>query len=383
MPEGTTRRLAVALLLALAATPYAAAADPGPLLARIKAVGPEGEGNAEAGRAWRDLVALGPDALPAILTAFEGADDRAANWLRAAVDAVAEHELDAGRPLPADKLEAFIKERKHAPAARRLAYEWLTRIDATTPNRLLPGMLNDPSVELRRDAVEFVLKEARAKRDRKDRDGAKAAFKKALGGARDQDQVEAIAKALADFGEPVDIAAHFGFVRAWQVIGPFDSTGGKGYAAVFGPEKKVDLGAALVGKGGKEVHWAAHTTDDPYGNVDLNKAIGKHMGAAAYAYAVLESPDERAVEVRAATKNAVKVFFNGKCVYAKEEYHHGKYLDQHVARVKLHKGRNTLLLKVCQNEQTDTWAQEWDFQVRVCDSVGGAVPLTVVQEKGK
>src|SRR5690242_1954530 len=97
MPKGTTRRLAGALLLALAATPYAVGADAGPLLARIKAVGPEGEGNAEAGRAWRDLVALGPDALPAILTAFDGADDRAANWLRAAVDAVAEREVSAGR----------------------------------------------------------------------------------------------------------------------------------------------------------------------------------------------------------------------------------------------------------------------------------------------
>jgi hypothetical protein len=383
MPKGPTRRLAGALLLALAATPYAAAADPGPLLARIKAVGPEGEGNAEAGRAWRDLVALGPDALPAILTAFEGADDRAANWLRAAVDAVAEREVNAGRALPADKLEAFIKETKHDPAARRLAYEWLTRIDRTTPDRLLPGMLNDPSVELRRDAVAVVIKEAREKLDKKDRDGAKSAYKKAWEGARDQDQVEAIAKALKDLGEPVDIATHFGFVRTWQLIGPFDSTDGKGYAAVFGPEKKVDLATALAGKGGKEVRWAAYTTDDLYGNVDLNKAIGKHMGAVGYAYAVLESPAERAVEVRAATKNAAKIFFNGNCVYAKEEYHHGKYLDQHVARVKLHKGRNTLLLKVCQNEQTDTWAQEWDFQVRVCDSVGGAVPVEVQRTKDK
>lgn len=375
------RRLAGALLLALAAAPCAVAADAGPLLARIKAVKGEGEGNEAAGKAWRELVALGPDALPAILTAFDDADDTSANWLRAAVDAVAEQEMTAGRKLPADKLEAFVKETKHSPAARRLAYEWLTRIDKTTPDRLLPGMLNDPSVELRRDAVAVVLNEAQAKLKAADKDGAKAAFRKALTGARDRDQVDAIAKALKDLGDPVDLAAHFGFVRTWHLIGPFDSTGGKGYAAAFEPEKKVDLAAALTGKGGKEVRWAEYTTDDAYGNIDLNKAIGKHMGAAGYAYAVVESPAERAVEVRAATKNAVKVFVNGKPVFAKEEYHHGKYLDQHVARVTLHKGRNTILLKVCQNEQTDSWAQEWDFQVRVCDAVGGAVPLTLVKEK--
>ena len=202
-------------------------------------------------------------------------------------------------PLPTDKLEAFIKETKHAPAARRLAYEWLTRIDQTMPGRLLPGMLNDPSVELRRDAVAVVLKEARQKLEKKDRDGARTAFKKALGGARDQDQVEAIAKALKELGEPVDIAAHFGFVRTWQLIGPFDSTGRQGL--------RRRLRAGKEGRPGRR-RWPARAArrcagrrtrpTDPYGTVDLNKAIGKNMGAAGYAYAVLESPAERAVEVR-------------------------------------------------------------------------------------
>jgi hypothetical protein len=381
MPKRSLGRLAGALLLALAAVPHAVAADAGPLLARIKAVGSEGAGNAEAAQAWRELVALGPDALPAILTAFND-DERACNWLRAAVDAVAEREVNAGRQLPADKLEAFLKDIKHAPAARRLAYEWLTRTDSTAPERLLPGMLNDPSVELRRDAVAVVLKEAGNKLAKKDRDGAKTAFKKALSGARDRDQVEAIAKALKDLGEPVDLAAHFGFICTWRLIGPFDSSGGKGYAAAFEPEKHVDLAAVLSGKGGKELRWTTYTTADPYGNVDLNKAIGKHMGVAGYAYAVVESSAERAVEVRVGTKNAVKIFVNGQRVYAKEEYHHGKFLDQHIARVTLKKGRNTLLLKVCQNEQlTDSWAQEWDFQARLCDAVGGAVPFTLVKEE--
>ncbi len=383
MPTGSFGRLAGALLLALAATPFAVAADAGPLVTRIKAVGAEGAGNPEAARAWGELVALGPDALPDLLAGFDGASDSAANWLRAAVDAVAERETQAGRPLPVDQLLAFLKDTKHAPAARRLAYEWLTRLDPATPGRLLPGMLNDPSVELRRDAVALVLKDAQSRLTKADKEGARTAFRKALTGARDPDQVEAVAKALKELGDTVDVSAHFGFLRTWQLIGPFDSTGSKGYAAVFGPEKTVDLSATLVGKGGKEVRWTAYTTSDPYGNVDLNKAIAKHMGAVAYAYAVVESPAERAVEVRTATKNAVKVFVNGRLVFAKEEYHHGKFLDQHVARVTLKKGRNTILLKVCQNEQTDAWAQEWDFQVRICDAVGGAVPLTVVTTAGQ
>ena len=56
-------------------------------------------------------------------------------------------------------------------------------------------------------------------------------------------------------------------------------------------------------------------------------------------------------------------------------------MDQYSGRGTLKKGRNEVLVKVCQNEQTDAWAQRWDFQLRVCDELGGAVPLTLAGEK--
>jgi hypothetical protein len=49
-----------------------------------------------------------------------------------------------------------------------------------------------------------------------------------------------------------------------------------------------------------------------------------------------------------------------------------------VGRGVLKKGHNEILLKVYQNEQTESWAEEWSFQLRVCDALGGAVPLTVI-----
>jgi hypothetical protein len=50
-------------------------------------------------------------------------------------------------------------------------------------------------------------------------------------------------------------------------------------------------------------------------------------------------------------------------------------MDQHVGRGTLKAGRNEILVKVCQNEQTDSWAQQWSFQLRVTDALGGAVAL--------
>ena len=57
-------------------------------------------------------------------------------------------------------------------------------------------------------------------------------------------------------------------------------------------------------------------------------------------------------------------------------HYHGVRHDQYSARGNLKAGRNEVLLKVCQNEQEENWAQEWTVQVRVCDSVGAAAAFT-------
>jgi hypothetical protein len=379
MKRGLQYALAGALLFALAAP--GRAADAGPLLVRIRAVKAEGEGNADASKAWRELTALDADALPSILAGFDGASATAANWLRAAVDAIAQREMNAGRKLPLGKLEDFINDRKHNPAARRLAYEWLTRADTAAPARLLPTMLNDPSVELRRDAVELVLKDAEAKLKAGDKDAAKAAFQKGLNAARDLDQAQAAAKQLKALGENVDLVKHFGYITQWQALGPFDNTKEKGYAEVLPPEKKLDLTAVTKGKDDKEIRWKAYTTDEPEGNVNLNKALADVKDVLGYACTTVESPAETSAELRLATPNALKVWFNGEPVYAKEEYHHGKYTDQHIAKVTLKKGRNVILVKICQNDRSQPYMAEWGFQARICDAVGTPVPLTVVSEK--
>jgi len=38
-------------------------------------------------------------------------------------------------------------------------------------------------------------------------------------------------------------------------------------------------------------------------------------------------------------------------------------------------GRNTILVKVCQNEQTEDWTKEWEFQLRVTDDLGTPIDL--------
>jgi hypothetical protein len=367
--------------LILLLSTYARGETPANGLEQLKSVGREGAGNEAAARAWKNVVRQGTAALPALLNAMDGANAASSNWLRTAGDAIVERALASRQPLPVEQLESFVRQTRHNGAARRLAYEWLSRVDARTPARLLPHLLQDPSPELRRDAVALVLQQAQARLDKDDKDGARAAYRRALTGACDKDQVDLIARQLDKLGVKIDIAAHFGFVRQWLLVAPFDNHDDRGFNVAYPPEKGVDPKATYKGKDGKEARWVCCTTKDPYGMVDLNKELDKLHGVVAYAYAVIESPKERPIHIRAGSPNGIKIFLNGKELYHRDEYHHGLEVDQHVAHATLKAGRNELLVKVCQNEQTEDWAQQWKFQLRLCDAVGAAVPFKVAAMK--
>ena len=365
------KRFALAVLLT-AAGPAAAAGDVKAALdAIVGSKAGEGADNAALAAAWKTVVAAGEPALVPTLAAFAKADPtRSANWLRTAADAICEP-LDAAKKLPLDALEAFVKDAKNPPVGRRIAYEWLVRGDAKAPGRLLPGMIDDPSVEIRRDAIAAALPAAKTA----------AELTKLFDASRDAGQAKAIAEKLTALGAKADIAAHFGCVTKWQLAGPFDAPKSEGYTLAYDPETKVDPAANYRGKDGKEVKWVPFASEDPFGVVDLNKAVGKFKDAVAFAYAVVESPKEMPVEVRLGSNTAVKVYLNGKEVFGLEEYHHGDRFDQYVGRGTLEAGTNAILVKMAQNNQTEPWAQDWKFQLRLCDETGGALPVKVVESK--
>jgi len=341
------------------------------VLASIKQVGTKGAGHRAAQAAWQKLADADAAQLPAILVALDDASPLAANWLRGATEAIVARRLADGGSLPTAALEEFLADRRHAPRSRRLAYEWLVRVDQTTADRLLPGMLDDPSLELRRDAVAQLIVQASAK-GKQDPDAAKAILQTALQSARDLDQINDAIRKLGDLGVKIDLTSQLGFVTHWKVVGPFDNAGGRGFAVAYPPEKSVDLAATYPGKSG-EVHWVEAEASDEMGHVDLNRALGTHKGAAAYAFAEFDSDAARPVELRLGSANASKIWLNGKPLEEAEVYHAFTTMDQYIGRGECKRGKNRILVKLCQNEQTEDWAAEWKFQLRVCDPTGGAL----------
>ena len=74
--------------------------------------------------------------------------------------------------------------------------------------------------------------------------------------------------------------------------------------------------------------------------------------------------------------SAWKLWLNGEPLFAHHEYHHGTEIDHYRVRSKMRRGKNTVLVKVCQNEQTESYAVPWSFQIRVCDASGTAILST-------
>jgi hypothetical protein len=256
-----------------------------------------------------------------------------------------------------------------------LAYEWLLRADPSARERLLPDFLDDPSNELRRAAVALAIEQANGLDPSTDKARVLAAYRRALSSARDQDQVRSLAKRLEDLGEAVDLPAHFGFLLDWRLMGPFDNTDRRGYHLAFSPEKELVADAVYKGPFG-DLKWLPYTSADRYGTVDLNAALGTRKQVTAYAWTEFVSAKAQEVEFRWSTYNASKLWLNGQLVADNEIYHSGERFDQYRARGKLLEGKNTLLLKVCQNEQTESWARFWKFKLRVCDAKGTAVLST-------
>ena len=348
-------------------------ADTAPLIEAIRAVDAEGKGAKAAAQAFQKLSQEGPASIPGLLKALDGANPLASNYLRNAIENIVDKTRKAKGTLPLAEIEAFLKETKHEPRARRLAFEILVATDKANYDRLVPGMLNDPSTELRRDAVIVVMEQGNALFDEDKKDEAKAKYREAMAAARDDDQVKTLKKYLEELGEKVDLPTHFGFLMTWKLIAPFDNTAGKGFAVAYAPEKELDFSKEYEGKDGVKASWVGTTTEDEYGIVDLAKVLTPFKGSVAYAVAEFDSDAEKVVDLRLGTPNSWKVWLNGKLLFAREEYHRGMNLDQYRMRGTLKKGKNTILVKVCQNEQTEEWAQRWQIQLRVCDGTGTAV----------
>ena len=311
-----------------------------------------------------------------VVEAMSGADPVQKNLLLGVAQAVLARNPQSGTA----QLQAIVDKKGLDAAARYWAFTELTRGDAKKRDAMLQSMLDDPSLELRYEAVKLAQSEVKGLKE----SGTEAtkvieSYAKLLKSARLPEQVQQIADAMKELGETVDLLNHFGFVSKWQIMASFDNRNKVGFNEVYAPEKaylasqSIDPKAEYDGKESKKAAWQVFETKEADGAVDLNPVFSNEKGAVAYAYAEFNAGQALDCEVRLGCINANKVWVNGKQVMSNDVYHAGSQIDQYTAPVKLKAGKNTVLVKICQNEQTEQWAQDWKFQLRFSDASGLAI----------
>ena len=313
------------------------------------------------------IAAIPADWIVPCLAAFTDATPAGGNWLRSGLERAVDR---TGDSLSADALVAVVADRKQPARVRTLAFGWLKDRDASRADGLLDGMLDDPALDLRREAVEKQLNAVATA----DEPAQKAAHRQCLATARDVDQIERIAAWLSEHGEKVNVAEVLGFVRNWRVSEAFDNAKGVGFTKAYPPESALPARPETL-------QWQAIASADKHGAIDLNAAIATKKGVLAYAVADVVMPRSGPAEVRIGSPCAVAVWVNGKPVMAHEIYHASEAIDQYVAAAEFREGTNTVMVKCCQNEQTEPWAADWKFQLRVCDSLGSPLATQPAQEK--
>lgn len=373
---------AVAIALILPQATHVRATEIDDAITAIKNVGSKGNGHDDAIAAMKILNRCSVDQVPKLLKAMDDANPLGQNWLRGAISGA----VSRGGTLPASEIRAYFDQRDGSPLGRLLAFELLSANDKSLAETLVPKLFDDPSLPLRRKAIKWYL----------DTSEDAEAIRKigmlgfALNHARDVDQVRQIKAAMSKNGVEIDLTRQLGYASQWKLTGPFNNVEQKGFDVAYGPEKtldKIDVHTAYAdGKpsDGKptEVKWQTHATVDEMGVVDLNSVMGRIKGATVYAYTEFDTDEDRDVEIRIGSINAHKVWVNGQLVISNEIYHVGMMPDQFSGKAKLQKGSNRILFKVCQNEMTQAWAQDWKFQLRICDATGKAISPASAAARG-
>lgn len=318
-------------------------------------------GVAQASKLARELSARNDLGSLTALRAMKGATSLGKNWLLGLANAAQNR-----RPASKAELEAFLNNSSEDAESRYTVFRWLTDGNAEARKQWLGKMTDDPSPEIRYEAIALALEPAEL---------TEASLRTLLDSARQPEQVTAIIERLGKLGVTIDQAKHFGFLTQWKFIGPFDNVGSDKFNTAYPIEPDYVAGKIAESYAGKngDVKWVSESSSDKEGLVDLAKLYNNEKGCVVYGIAEVSSPSDVACELRVGCINAQKVWVNGELVIANEVYHTGMQVDQYIAPIKLKAGTNKILIKVCQNEQKEAWAQRYVFQARICDSTGKAI----------
>lgn len=232
----------------------------------------------------------------------------------------------------------------------------------------LPALAEDPVATLAQEYGQAALANARSPRaaaslyrlhalmdDVEDLNLLAKVYSSLLGRGSTNDEVRTLARQLyadlqrqrGNLTKSTALLEPLGYLSSFYVVGSFDNEGKDGCDTNFGPEAGISSLETAYPARDRELSWRPLQLTNPDGYVDLGAALRPNTEAVAYALTFLDAPQETVAELAVGTSGAFRLFVNGQRVLKSDRYNLPRP-DQAKVAVRLRKGANQVLLKVCQ-----------------------------------
>ena len=156
-----------------------------------------------------------------------------------------------------------------------------------------------------------------------------------------------IERARGRLNKAAELVQPLGYITDFYVLGSFDNEGKAGCGIDFGPESRLDLRATLPAKG-HPAEWRKLSVASQDGYIDLAATLRPNREAVGYALTFLQAPADAKAALSIGTSGAFRLWVNGQLAASDDSYHYPRPEQSRVS-VRLRKGFNRVLLKVCQS----------------------------------
>lgn len=151
---------------------------------------------------------------------------------------------------------------------------------------------------------------------------------------------------LADgkISKAADIIHQMGSILNWKYIGPFENISNSGFSAEYPPEHEIDFTKTYTGKNYTSVTWHDLKTSPASGWIFMEDYTTE-QNAVYYFYCTITSATIQQARLAFGASGTYAVFLNNTRVLADSVFHNTGN-DTYIQNVTLHKGENTLLVKI-------------------------------------
>lgn len=168
------------------------------------------------------------------------------------------------------------------------------------------------------------------------------------------------------FPKAIEAFNKIGSIEAWSLAGEFENISESGYDKIHDPILKPEETTEFVNKNGARVKWFKMKGNRRDKWVDFTYHFFTE-NTIIFAQSFVESPTDQEVYLRVGTSGSLKFWVNDALVMAESEERNND-LDTYVAKVKLVKGTNRLLIQVGASD-----IEKSNFMVRLTDANGTPV----------